>query len=417
MPNSPQIKCYFMTKKNNEQPKALKKEEDNKEMAYCFMAVNQTRIIIDALKEAYVFRFNTGNQKIEFHPINENHFKDLTDIDFNSIKVELNLRDIPCSKETLKTIIYSNQWEQYDPYQEFLQGLPLWDGNDHIADLAATVKTDNDNYWTWCLRKWLVAFVGSLADVETVNQTAIIFCGKQGIGKSSWFQNILPPELKKYSSSGFLEPKEKETLVQLSELCLYNMDEVENLKPRHVEAIKELITKPSMYLRRAYTTLSQNYIRRCSFCGTANGINILHDITGNRRFLCHNVLEIEYTVKGIDLYQVYAQAFQLFSTGFNFWLNSEEQAAVEKQNARFRAVSLEEELIETYLIPCEDGDNGAKRMQAFEIVSFLQNKAHCGKLSPITIGKILSSKGFKQKKSNVSKWVIKFRQPTKEEEG
>jgi predicted P-loop ATPase len=342
--------------------------------------------------------------------VGEDKYRDLTETDFNSIRVKLSLEGTPCSKENFKTIIFSDQWEQYDPYKEFLHGLPEWNGHDYIADLAATVKTDDDKYWEWCLRKWLVAFVGSLAEEETVNQTAIIFCGRQGIGKSTWFRNILPPELKKYSSSGFMDPKDKETLVQLSELCLYNMDEVENLKPKNVEAIKELMTKVSMYLRRAYTTLSQNYPRRCSFCGTANGINILHDITGNRRFLCQNVLSMDYKLKDFNLNQLYAQAYQLFRTGFQYWLDDVEQKDVEKHNARFRAVSIEEELVTTYFVPCKDGDKGAKKMQAHEITSFLQRKANCGKLSPITIGKILSSKGFMQKKYNgLLKWIVKER--------
>ena len=334
----------------------------------------------------------------------------MSDIDFNSIKVELALMGLSCSKENLRTIIYSNQWDVYDPYKEFLNKLPLWDGHDHIADLAATVKTDNNVFWEWCLRKWLVAFTGSLDDEKTVNQTALILCGKQGIGKSTWFVNILLPELREYYSSGFLEPKERETLVQLSELCLFNMDEVENLKARYVEAIKELITKPSMYLRRAYTTLSQNYPRRCSFCGTANGVSILHDITGNRRFLCQNVLDIDYQLKGICLPQVWAQAYQLYRTGFQFWLDNNEQATVEQHNARFRAMSLEEELITTYLEPCHDGDFGARRMQAHEIQTMLQSKGYFGRLSSVAIGKVLSSKGFVQKKTNgISKWVVKVR--------
>ena len=188
------------------------------------------------------------------------------------------------------------------------------------------------------------------------------------------------------------------------------MDEVENLKPRNVEAVKELITKPSMYLRRAYTTHSQNYPRRCSFCGTANGINILHDITGNRRFLCQNVLGVDYKLENIDLYQVYAQAYQLYRTGFQFWLDGKEQAAVEKQNARFRAMSLEEELITAYYEPCQDGDAGAKRLQAHEIQSLLQSKGYFGRLNIVTIGKVLSSKGFVQKKTNgISKWIVKER--------
>lgn len=383
------------------------------------MSNNLTKEIIDALKQQYVFRLNLGNKKLEYHLQGEERFRDLTDTDFNSIKVELNLRDIQCSKETLKTILFSNQWVQYDPYKEFLAGLPLWDGHDYIGDLASTVDTDDNGYWEWCLRKWLVAFVGSLAKEEVVNQTAIIFCGKQGIGKSTWFTNILPVELRKYSSSGYIEPKDKETMVQLSELCLYNMDEVENLKPRNVEAIKEIITKPSMYLRRAYTTLSQNYPRRCSFCGTANGINILHDITGNRRFLCQNVESIDYKLKGVNLPQLYAQAYQLFQTGFQYWLDINEQAIVEEHNARFRAQSPEEELIATYFEPCEDGEEGSKRLQAHEIQAYIQRKVPYVRISPIVIGKILSSKGYTSKKSaGISKWIVKLKeQQTDENEG
>lgn len=379
------------------------------------MAKNNIQLVLNALKEKYVFRFNLGNKKMEFHIIDETTFQDLTDIVLNSIRVELGLKGIPCSKENLRSIIFSNQWEQYDPYKEFLEGLPLWDGQDRIHALAGTVKTDEPTYWEWCLRKWLVAFVGSLADERTINQTALIFCGKQGVGKTTWFVNILPEELRKYYASGFLEPREKETLVQLSELCLYIMDEVENLKPRYIEAIKELITKPSMYLRRAYTTLSENYPRRCSFCGTANGINILHDITGNRRFLCQNVLSIDYKLEGIDLYQVYAQAYQLYRTGFQFWLDTREQADVEKSNARFRAMSLEEELISAYYQPCQAGEAGAEMMQAHQIISDLQTKGYFGRLNSVAIGKVLSSKGYMQKKINgISKWVVRKRDTTQD---
>ncbi|MCR4602546.1 MAG: virulence-associated E family protein [Prevotella sp.] len=400
-----------MRKPKKKQQKTAKKAVGNSNTGTVnALTASPMQKVITALKAEYDFRHNLGNQKMEFRPLTETRYSDFSEIDFNSIRVKLGLKNTPCSKENFKTIIFSDIWTQYDPYKEFLSGLPKWNGHDYIADLAATVKTDNDRYWGWCLRKWLVAFVGSLADEETVNQTAIIFCGGQGIGKSTWLRNILPPELRKYSSSGFLDPKDKETLVQLSELCLYNMDEVENLKPRNIEAIKELITKASMYLRRAYTTLSQNYVRRCSFCGTANGINILHDITGNRRFLCQNVLNIDYKLEGFNLPQLYAQALQLYQTGFQYWLDINEQKAVEKQNARFRATSIEEELIDTYYVPCKADEKGAKRMQAHEILSTLQGKANCGRLSPVTIGKILSSKGFISKKSGgISKWIVKDR--------
>lgn len=381
-----------------------------KDQSVLFFAVSSTQRVLSWLREHYEFRLNVANHRMEWRTSQSEPFRYLQDSDFNSIKVQIGLADIPCSRDTLRTVIFSNQWPEYNPYELWLKSLPEWDGSDHIAQLASTVHTDDDPYFLWCLRKWIVAFVGSLASKDVVNQTAIILCGSQGIGKSTWFRNLVPPVLQEFISSGFLQPKDKETLIQLSELCLYNMDEVENLKPANVEAIKEIMTKSSMYLRRAYTTLSSTYERRCSFCGTANGISILHDTTGNRRFLCHNVLSIDYMLTGINLPQVYAQAYQLYRTGFQHWFDREEQARVEQHNLRFRATSIEEELITTYFEPCQDHEEGAKRYQAHEILTLLREKVRGISLSAETIGKIMNSAGFVKKKSmGISKWIVRIK--------
>ncbi len=377
----------------------------------CFVLVSQTCQVINFLQDRYSFRMNMANHRMEFRLINEEAYHYLSDSDFNSIKVELGKENISCSRETLHTIIFSNVWESYDPYQLWYDSLPIWSGEDHIARLAQTVTTDDQDYWLFCFKKWLVAFVGSLVKEDVVNQEAIIFCGKQGIGKSTWFRNILCEPLREYSSSGFLQPKDKETLIQLSELCLYNMDEVENLKPANVEAIKEIMTKPSMYLRRAYTTLSNNYPRRCSFCGTANGTSILHDTTGNRRFLCQNVTAINFDLEsaGIDLNQVYAQAKYLFENNYRHYFSIEDQRIVEEHNMHFRAVSIEEELVTSYLEPCNDQDEGAHRCQAHELRTYLSQRSHGAPISVETLGKVLSANGFKKKKSGVSKWIVRFK--------
>ena len=205
-------------------------------MAYS--RTNNTQQILNHIKEHYDLRFNSANHKMQIREVGDHEYRYLNDETLNSIKVELNLADITCSRENLRTIIFSNQFESFNPYEKWLASLPVWDGNDHIHALASTVRTNDDEYWHWLFRKWIVAFVGSLAKDDMVNQMAFIFCGAQGIGKSTWIQNIIPPELKEFTASGFLNPKDKETMVQLSELCLYNMDECENLKANHVEAIK-----------------------------------------------------------------------------------------------------------------------------------------------------------------------------------
>ena len=52
-----------------------------------YNAANPTRRIIDALKEKYVFRLNIANQRMEFREIGETLFRNLTDNDLNTVKV------------------------------------------------------------------------------------------------------------------------------------------------------------------------------------------------------------------------------------------------------------------------------------------------------------------------------------------
>ena len=125
---------------------------------------------------------------------------------------------------------------------------------------------------------------------------------------------------------------------------------------------------------------------------------------------------MDYKLQDFNLNQMYAQAYQLYRTGFQYWLDEKEQNEIEMQNARFRAMSVEEELVTTYFEPCQDMDSDSKRMQAHEIQSYLQRKVPHVKLSPISIGKVLSSKGFVQKKTNgISKWVVRERTPSEKE--
>lgn len=373
---------------------------------------NNIKQVLNYLQANFVFTKNLGNQRVEYRKINDPKFIELNDEAFNSIRLEISLQNIPCSRDTLSSIIFSGQWPSYDPYKTWLASLPLWDGEDHIKQLADTVHTDDDDYFFWCLKKWLVAFVGSLAEDDVVNQTAIILCGNQGIGKSSWFAKIMPKELLEYYGMGFLQPKDKETKIMLSELCLYNMDEVENMKPANIEATKELMTESHIYLRRAYTKLSKRYVRRCSFCGTANGVQILHDITGNRRFLCQNVDDIDEDISHVNLEQVYAQAYHLFRAKFQFWFDKQGQILVEKHNSRFRAISIEDELITTYFEPCAINEKGAELLQAHQIMARLLSKTTGIRLSVEQVGRILSSKGFTRKKQHgIAKWIVRERQP------
>lgn len=378
----------------------------------CFIApgrMNQTEQILLWLKSRHEFRLNDGNHRMEHRKAGSSEWEYMSDEVFNSIKVNLNLDGIDCSRENLKTIIGSDQWPVYNPYELWLENLPVWDTNDYIKDVAARVKTKDDKYWEWCFRKWLVAFVASLADDKVVNHTAPILCSPtQGNGKTSFIETLIPDELRQYTASGFINPKDKETQIQLSELALFCLDECENMTPKNVEALKEIITRPKMYLRRAYTTYSKFYTRRTSFCGTSNETGILWDTTGNRRFLCQEVVGLIDNSQPINHGQLYAQAYQLYRSGFQYWFDQEEQKRVEEHNARFRHVTTEEEILDTFFEPCSKHDKEGVRYQTYELIADLQTRCRGFRISDTTLGKLLSKKGFEKHKSNgISRWVLK----------
>ena len=194
--------------------------------------------------------------------------------------------------------------------------------------------------------------VACVLDEKQVNQTVIVFSGKQGLGKTTWMEKLMPKQLKEYIFSGTINPNNKDTLIHLAECMLINLDELENLNRSEIGSLKEIITKTHIRMRKAYGHNNENLPRRASFAGSVNTAQFLNDTTGSRRFLCFEVEHIEYT-HDIDINKVYAQALQLKEDGFRHWFNQEEIKEINANNEQYQIMSPEEELLLTWFEPAE----------------------------------------------------------------
>jgi predicted P-loop ATPase len=308
------------------------------------------------LNPRYDFRYNVVTGKVECKPINHSLFNPMTDYVLNSLTREMTKVGINSGTTMVRNLLISDYTPVYNPYISYLNEIEQHDGvTDYIQQLAETVTTTNDPFWHFCFPRWLVAMVGSLLQNDVVNHTVIVLSGGQGVGKTTWLLNLVPEKLKEYCYSGAINPNNKDTLVQLSECMLINLDELENLNRTELSAMKELITKSTIRLRRPYGFTSETLPRRASFCGSVNGKEFLNDVTGNRRLLCFEVKDINYS-KTIPMDKVFAQALALFNSGFQYWFSPSEVVAINKSNEEFRSMTVEEELLLGYFESCDVAD-------------------------------------------------------------
>ena len=215
--------------------------------------------------------------------------------------------------------------------------------------------------------------VGCVLDDKVINHTVIVFSGKQGLGKTTWVEKLVPRPLKEYLFSGTINPNNKDTLVQLSECMLINLDELENLNRSEIGSLKEIITKTQIRMRKAYGHNNETMPRRASFAGSVNTAQFLNDSTGSRRFLCFELEGIKYQ-HDVDINMAFSQALFLFKSGFRFWFDQEEIKAISQNNEQYQLHSPEEELLLTWFEPCER-ENANAFFNASQIAAKLAERA------------------------------------------
>lgn len=348
------------------------------------------------LSKHYRFRYNEVTAKAEWQRVNGGEpYRPITDFQVNSLVRELIKAEVQCSGTMVRNVLFSDYTPVFNPFKSYLQGLPAWDGvTDHIADLASTVQTNNDPLWQHCFKKWFIAMVGSLMCDEVINHCVVVFSGKQGIGKTTWMLNLVPQQLKDYCFSGTINPGNKDTLIQLSECMLINLDELENLNRTELGAMKEIITKAGIRIRRPYGYSAETMPRRASFAGSVNGKEFLNDTTGSRRFLCFDAISIDYQ-HSISLDKVYAQALTLFQSGFQHWFSPADIELINKNNEQYRTMSVEEELLLSNFEPCAL-DDAEYFYSTTELVNWFSNKVKMNVTDSAKqkLGKALRSHGY-----------------------
>ena len=341
-----------------------------------------------------------GNS-LNIQPSTFNH-KELTDRHVNSLYRAFSLdtgRRLRISD--LYIIIESDFYPTYHPLREYLQSLPAWDGIDHIDALASRVhvigceQEMHNRYF----KKWLVAMVATWMVDDVTNHEILTYIGPQGIYKSTFMRQLLPPELRSYfSARNFVQRMNKDDRLELTEMGLIALEELDHMKDYELNQLKAITTDPTVNERAAYAHFRERRAHLASFCGTGNNPRFLTDLTGNRRWLPFMVDSIDSPYEHPFPYEdIYAQAYALWKSHFPYWLNEAENAELEQHNRHFEEPNIEEELILTYLRK-PYGDEVGEFLTATRIIELVGAYIKT-KLSPRHVTMTMKRLGFEQRRT------------------
>lgn len=313
------------------------------------------------MKRRYEFRYNTQVGEVEYRERNSFRFY-FNPIDkrvLNSIALDAQGEGIPLWDRDISRYIYSNRIPVFNPLEDFLYHLPVWDGKDRIRGLARTVPCNNP-HWVELFHCWFLNMVVHWRGTDTkyANNVSPLLVGEQGCRKSTFCRSIIPPAIRAYYTDSIDFSRKKDAELYLNRFALINIDEFDQISAAQQGFLKHILQKPIVNMRKPYANAVLEMRRYASFIATSNLKDLLTDPSGSRRFICIEVIGTIDTSKAIDYEQLYAQAMHELDHNERYWFDQAEERIMTENNREFEQVSLEEQLFYRYFRPAKEEENG-----------------------------------------------------------
>lgn len=302
------------------------------------------------------------------------HWTRMDDNIENSLWIEMEEDGLQTLLPRLHSLINSDFSEKYNPLLDYLTALPAWDGKTdyiqmladriHIADTDGAHHTQED--FRYFFKKWFVAMVVTWVTDTVVGQTILIFVGKGGLFKTTFFDKLLPKILHDYfineSTASYTDKDFMEAMASKALMCL---DEFETAFGKNLSAFKSCVTKLFFSIRRPYDKYRTELPHRAAMCGTSNSVQIISE-EENRRYSPWLIKSIDSPIDHpIDYQHVYAQAVALgkevmerqrkHEDGWVFWLTTEDIEVMREHNKMFMISNyMEDQILRYYRVPGKD---------------------------------------------------------------
>ena len=288
-------------------------------------------------EERYDLRHNLLTGQAEFRPKGQDAaaFLPLTARDLNSLCLAAHEAGIPCWDRDVSRFVASDRLPDYHPFRDYFDRLPPWDGEDRLDALARRVS--DSALWVSGFHRWMLAVAAQwmgMGNGHANSMAPVLVSGRQGLGKSTFCRNLLPPELSAYYTDSVDVTNTARMEQLLVEMGLINLDEFDRIPVRRHPALKNVMQLTGLHVRKAYQRDARRLPRIASFIATSNSHELLSDPSGSRRFLC---VEVERPIDSTDIghAQIYAQLKAMLLGGERYWFTAGEEAETKPATGAF----------------------------------------------------------------------------------
>ena len=336
------------------------------------------------LNEHYAFRHNVLNGKVEFAKKQEDgtvsEYRALTQQALNSITIQAKREGVfeeGGSKSDLLEYVNSEEIDLYNPIQHYLEHLPQWDGQNHVARLFSRlpgISTEQHNF----LAIWLRSVVAHWLQMDMLhgNECVPTLIGAQGCGKTTFLRRLLPTFLREYHLDHLNLSNKFDKEMALTNNLLVNLDELDAIRPTQHASLKQTLSKSKVNGRPIYGASQEDRARYASFTATTNNPHPLTDATGSRRYICLTIPEGQYidNTGDINYDQLYAQVLhELRVDKSPYWFNNDEVARIQQLNQNYMEKKDIAEMVEACFRKPQEGET-VKAINGSQMLKIIQSK-------------------------------------------
>lgn len=362
--------------------------------------------IVRFLNNNYQFRFNLLNGKVEFVNLKSapTEWRDLTEPAINSIILKARMEQVSKNspKEVIMEYVNSEDVARYDPINAYLNQLPEWDGQNHVARLFSRIPGITSEQLDF-LCVWIRSAVAHWRQMDLLhgNECVPVLVGAQGCGKTTFFTRLLPPTFRQYYMDHLNTANQNDKNMALTNNLLVNIDELDGFTPRQMTTLKQLLSVSMMNYRPIYGKTQQVLHRYASFVATTNNPHPLTDVTGSRRFICMTIPngQIIDNTGEIDHEQLFAQIiYELDVQKAPYWFNNEQVARIQELNLNYMAKKDMVEIVSSCFRKPKEGEK-VKPLGIKDILQVIRREYPTLKDDHGTItylGRALSMQGFER---------------------